>query len=146
MLSLHLSFSLMYSFYCRYTPDQVQGRWSNLVTLYQRMVEHNARPDNEPITVAFKDHIERIFNYVPERNSKWLKIMEKRGKTPKAMTSMWCVTLYPLFIAKLWRQRRIKKYCYCYWNYRIVLGVTIFWEDCSLKLRSKEGTIIIIFI
>lgn len=77
----------------KYTPDQVQGRWSNLVTLYQRMVEHNARPHNEPITIAFKDHIERIFNYVPERNSKWLKIMEKRGKTPKTMTKKWTVAM-----------------------------------------------------
>lgn len=71
----------------RYTPDQVQGRWSNLVTLYQRMIEHNSKPHNEPITIAYKEHIERVFVYVPERNSKWLKIMEKRGKTPKAFAS-----------------------------------------------------------
>lgn len=73
--------------FCSYTADQVQGRWSTLVTLYQRMVEHNSKPHNEPINIAFKDHIERVFKYVPERNSKWLKIMEKRGKTPKTLKS-----------------------------------------------------------
>nr|XP_053628699.1 uncharacterized protein LOC128686076 [Cherax quadricarinatus] len=71
----------------QFTSDQVQGRWSALVTLYQGMVEHNSKSHNEPISIAFKDHIARVFKYVPERNSKWLKIMEKRGKKPRMLRS-----------------------------------------------------------
>lgn len=72
-----------------FTADQVQGRWSTLVNLYQRMVENNSKPYTEKITMAYREHMERVFNYVPERNSKWRKIMEKRGKTPRTVKRNW---------------------------------------------------------
>ncbi|CAL4181990.1 unnamed protein product [Meganyctiphanes norvegica] len=73
----------------QYTANQVQGRWNSLVTLYQRMIEHNSKPHNEAITIAYKEHIERVYKYVPERNIKWLKLMEKRGRTPKKLLKRW---------------------------------------------------------
>ncbi|XP_063859876.1 uncharacterized protein LOC135100671 isoform X1 [Scylla paramamosain] len=115
----------------KYTADQVQGRWSNLVTLYQRMVEHNSRPHNEPITIAFKDHIERIFNYVPERNSKWLKIMEKRGKYPKSLPKKWTVP--------------VERKLLTYYNERVYrfnndhIDNTTLWKEIVQKLEDEEG-------
>ncbi|KAK7069957.1 hypothetical protein SK128_000937 [Halocaridina rubra] len=72
-----------------FTADQVQGRWSTLVNLYQRMVENNSKPHNEKMTMAYKEIMEQVFNYHPERNAKWLKIMEKRGKMPKSVKKNW---------------------------------------------------------
>ena len=57
------------------------------MNLYQRMVENNSKPHTEKISMAFQEQMERVFNYVPERNSKWRKIMEKRGKTPRSVKS-----------------------------------------------------------
>ncbi|XP_045130992.1 uncharacterized protein LOC123516046 [Portunus trituberculatus] len=114
-----------------YTADQVQGRWSNLVTLYQRMVEHNSRPHNEPITIAFKDHIERIFNYVPERNSKWLKIMEKRGKCPKSVPKKWSAAV----------ERKLLTYYYerVYRFNNDHIDNTTLWKEIVQKLEDEDG-------
>lgn len=115
----------------KYTADQVQGRWSNLVTLYQRMVEHNSRPHNEPLTIAFKDHIERIFNYVPERNSKWLKIMEKRGKCPKTMPKKWTAPV----------ERKLLTYYYerVYRFNNDHIDNTTLWKEIVQKLEDEDG-------
>ncbi|XP_042237293.1 uncharacterized protein LOC121876307 isoform X2 [Homarus americanus] len=66
-----------------YTADQVHGRWNALVTLYQRMMEHNSNQSNEPMTVAYQDAIESVFKYVPERKTKLAKIREKQGQSAK---------------------------------------------------------------
>ncbi|KAK3864898.1 hypothetical protein Pcinc_029448 [Petrolisthes cinctipes] len=53
-----------------YTTHQVQGRWSILVTLYRRMVQHNTRPvnKNQSLTMAYQEAMEAIFNRVPVNN------------------------------------------------------------------------------
>ncbi|XP_071529650.1 uncharacterized protein [Panulirus ornatus] len=117
----------------QYTADQVQGRWSTLVTLYQRMVEHNSKPHNEQITVAYKDHIERVFKYVPERNSKWLKIMEKRGKKPKSLTKKWTVPIERMLL-KFYHERVYR------FNNEHVNNITL-WQEIVLKLEEEAGYI-----
>ncbi|XP_069163528.1 uncharacterized protein [Procambarus clarkii] len=115
----------------QYTADQVQGRWSTLVTLYQRMIEHNSKPHNERIVIAFKDHIERVFKYVPERNSKWLKIMEKRGKKPKELKKKWSIPI----------ERQLLKY-YHERVYRFnndYVNNSALWEEIVEKLEREIG-------
>lgn len=114
-----------------YTADQVQGRWSTLVTLYQRMVEHNSKPHNEPINIAFKDHIERVFKYVPERNSKWLKIMEKRGKTPKTLKKKWTLPIERLLL-KCYHER-----VYRFNNEHV--NNTALWQEIVQQLEDEAG-------
>ncbi|KAG7160331.1 uncharacterized protein LOC121876175 [Homarus americanus] len=115
----------------QYTADQVQGRWSTLVTLYQRMVEHNSKPHNEKITIAYKDYIERVFKYVPERNSKWLKIMEKRGKKPKTLKKNWTVP--------------IERHLLAYYHERVYrfnnehVNNTELWQEIVQKLEDIAG-------
>ncbi|XP_042878221.1 uncharacterized protein LOC122257176 isoform X2 [Penaeus japonicus] len=58
-----------------FTADQVHGRWNALVMLYRRMVNYNANPNNEPITIAFKESVETVFSYTPDG-----KIFEKCEK------------------------------------------------------------------
>lgn len=43
--------------------------------LYRRMVNYNANPNNEPITIAFKESVETVFSYTPDG-----KIFEKCEK------------------------------------------------------------------
>lgn len=73
--------------FCRYTADQVYGRWNALVTLYRRMIEHNSDPSNELMTVAYQDAIESVYKYVPERKTKLAKIREKHGQSSKVFKS-----------------------------------------------------------
>ncbi|KAK4297574.1 hypothetical protein Pmani_030027 [Petrolisthes manimaculis] len=113
----------------QYTADQVQGRWSNLVTLYQHMIEHNSKPHNEHITIAFKEHIQRVFVYVPERNSKWMKIMEKRGKTPKAVTKRWTLPLERILLAGY--QERVYRF-----NNEIINNNEL-WQEIVKKLEDE---------
>nr|XP_053628904.1 uncharacterized protein LOC128686166 isoform X2 [Cherax quadricarinatus] len=74
-----------------YTAHQVHGRWTALVTLYQRMAEHNSNHGNELLTVAYQDAIETVFKYVPERKTKLAKIREKQGQSCKEFQKKWTV-------------------------------------------------------
>lgn len=73
----------------KYTADQVYGRWSALVTLYRRMIEHNSDANNELMTVAYQDAIESVYKYVPERKTKLAKIREKHGQSSKIFKKKW---------------------------------------------------------
>nr|XP_053628557.1 uncharacterized protein LOC128685939 [Cherax quadricarinatus] len=70
----------------KFTADQVQGRWNALVTLYQGMVDHNSKSNNEPISIAFKDYVEQIYKYSPEASSRRRKIKKKQRK-PRTLRS-----------------------------------------------------------
>lgn len=62
-----------------YTAHQIHGRWNALVMLYQRMVDRNANPDNEPLEMAYKDLIEPMFPYVSSKKRK-AKIWDPKEK------------------------------------------------------------------
>ncbi|KAK7084559.1 hypothetical protein SK128_022709 [Halocaridina rubra] len=64
----------------RFSIEQVESRWRNMVTLFKTMVDHNALPNVEPRTVGYKDDLEKLVNYVPKRR----QIYEKaKGRSVK---------------------------------------------------------------
>ncbi|XP_045131585.1 uncharacterized protein LOC123516354 isoform X2 [Portunus trituberculatus] len=58
----------------------VEARWRNLVTLYKTMVDHNNIPNVEPQTVAYKEDLEELVKYVPQRRNNYEK---KVGRSVK---------------------------------------------------------------
>lgn len=80
----------------RYTANQIHGRWNALVTLYRRMVEYNANPRNERMTIAYQEAIKSVFKFAPERKIKLAKIREKNRHSAREYQSMYsafCNTL-----------------------------------------------------
>uniref|UniRef100_A0A0P4W805 Myb-like domain-containing protein n=2 Tax=Scylla olivacea TaxID=85551 RepID=A0A0P4W805_SCYOL len=64
----------------KYTIQMVEGRWRNLVTLYKTMVDHNSIPNVELQTVAYKEDLEELVKYVPQRRNNYEK---KVGRSVK---------------------------------------------------------------
>ncbi|XP_042870573.1 uncharacterized protein LOC122252260 [Penaeus japonicus] len=64
----------------RFSVDMVEARWRNLVTLYKTMVDHNALPNVEVYTIAYKEDLEKLVNYVPKRRHNYEKV---KGRSVK---------------------------------------------------------------
>ncbi|XP_050726620.1 uncharacterized protein LOC127003719 isoform X1 [Eriocheir sinensis] len=58
----------------------VEGRWRNMVTLFKTMVDHNSIPNVEPQVVAYKEDLEELVKYVPQRRNNYEK---KVGRSVK---------------------------------------------------------------
>ncbi|XP_037789636.1 uncharacterized protein LOC119585090 [Penaeus monodon] len=64
----------------RFSVDMVEARWRNLVTMYKTMVDHNALPNVEAYTIAYKEDLEKLVNYVPKRRHNYEKV---KGRSVK---------------------------------------------------------------
>lgn len=64
----------------RFSVDMVEARWRNLVTLYKTMVDHNALPNVEAYTIACKEDLEKLVNYIPKRRHNYEKV---KGRSVK---------------------------------------------------------------
>ncbi|XP_066953514.1 uncharacterized protein [Macrobrachium rosenbergii] len=71
----------------RFSIDMVEARWRNMVTLYKTMVDHNALPNVEPQSVAYKDDLEKILNYVPKRRQIYEKVKGRSVKMERFPTN-----------------------------------------------------------
>ncbi|XP_068246996.1 uncharacterized protein [Palaemon carinicauda] len=71
----------------RFSVDMVEARWRNMVTLYKTMVDHNALPNVEPQSVAYKDDLEKILNYVPKRRQIYEKVKGRSVKMERFPTN-----------------------------------------------------------
>lgn len=53
------------------------------MTLYKTMVDHNSIPSFEPHAVAFKEDLEKLVNYVPQRRNNYEKKVGRSVKMGK---------------------------------------------------------------
>lgn len=61
----------------------VEGRWRNLVTLYKTMIDHNSMPNIEPQVVAYKEDLEELVKYAPQRRNNYEKRVGRSVKLGK---------------------------------------------------------------
>lgn len=68
-----------------------------MVTLYKTMIDHNSIPNVEPQAVAYKEDLEELVKYVPQRRNNYEKRVGRSVKMGEKISHVIClITQSPL--------------------------------------------------